>query len=725
MKAKLLFAALILTFASWRSAAQTLVLKGAWQGASNRFEIITLVRAQGETAYAIAEGNPTTRLLTLDISTPTNPTMRSSFQFPNGAGPASGLVIAGSYAYVLANARLFIVDLQDPAHPQIANTISTYGGSFRGVNLTDGLTLSGNRLFAAEGFGGMEIFELADPRSPTRKGRYYETNRYVWHVSARADAALMSSFNLTAPHNGALSVLDGALSVLDVGDLQTPRLVSSNGIAQYVKNIAWRDDYAFVGVFDEASGGGVRVFDLTNPQAPVFISAFDGLPDIDGISLAGNFAFVTTRFGLRVLDISNPLHLVEIGRNSTFSGDLSLALVGTHAFVAAGTHGVFVLDISNPAQPTRDGWFQYTAEYAGIALNGDHLYLGELINGIQILDIHDPSSPRGAGFFHTDSSTSELQQRGSRLYANRINPMLPTYGFDILDTTNPTNLALLGRYNSGVAASLAFVGEFGYRGSGGPMEIVDLRDATRPTLLKSLNLNLSTSSMRTFNGCAFTTVFDNITSYGVLDVHDPANPFLVKTYPSIPAPYSGGYDFPYDIVHCLGDGSVRTLDSSNPQAVREVGRVDPPSSANARLIRDGPLAFVVNNVNPAPVHMLDLSDPNQPKYVGTFSGITGVITAMRRNYLFALEPSTGRLLIYEASLPFSSGSLAKLQAYHDAGSIIVRWSDQLTDFVPNFVNAFGLGQSCQPFGLPEHTGFYFTLRRPAVAGENGFFYLIK
>ena len=71
-----------------------------------------------------------------------------------------------------------------------------------------------------------------------------------------------------------------------------------------------------------------------------------------------NYAYVTAgNAGLRILDISNPEAPVELGYCDTPEDAETLELQGNYAYVADWERTLWIIDISDPAEPTQVGVF--------------------------------------------------------------------------------------------------------------------------------------------------------------------------------------------------------------------------------------------------------------------------------------------------------------------------------------------------------------------------------
>jgi len=79
----------------------------------------------------------------------------------------------------------------------------------------------------------------------------------------------------------------GSLLAVDVSDPANPEQIYSNtGI--FARDLALSGSFMFIAAWDE----GLRVFEISDPAAPVDIAAYDIPGSAVGIEILGNYAYV-------------------------------------------------------------------------------------------------------------------------------------------------------------------------------------------------------------------------------------------------------------------------------------------------------------------------------------------------------------------------------------------------------------------------------------------------
>lgn len=222
---------------------------------------------------------------------------------------------------------------------------------------------------------------------------------------------------------------DGTCTFKDLAPLRvSPEGGAANTIGGAGQTIWANGTYAFLGLSEGAKG--IQIFDVATPSGPVARGVFrtdDGGPaslstwanDVLGIDVVGSTAYLATYFGgLVLLDISDvdaPRFLSALA----LSGETwSVKVRGTHAFVSSKSQGLLVVDVSDPFAPTQVASLSLGATN-DIHLDGDRLYAASS-GRFDIVDVSNPTNPISVGFIDT----------GTMLYGVWAPPGGPAYVID-------------------------------------------------------------------------------------------------------------------------------------------------------------------------------------------------------------------------------------------------------------------------------------------------------
>jgi len=252
----------------------------------------------------------------------------------------NGVWAKGNALYVASQSRLVVVfDISNPADPRFVRTLGTGKGHT--------VFVDGDRLYATAPTG-VHIYDITTPTEPRELGRYTPSDKY--------------------PHD-----------MFAVGD----RL--------YV-------NYA---------GAGYFIADTSDPSNPVTLGNYSYPGQYSHANAVTHMGGRTLSFmggegpgeHLRVLDISDPTHIVKMGEFQLRPAVSihNMVLVGKKLYLSWYQEGVRVLDVSNPTRPTQVAYFNtyrendplrggYYDGAIGIRVPGDgYIYTVDTGRGLLIL----------------------------------------------------------------------------------------------------------------------------------------------------------------------------------------------------------------------------------------------------------------------------------------------------------------------------------------------------
>jgi hypothetical protein len=183
------------------------------------------------------------------------------------------------------------------------------------------------------------------------------------------------------------------------------------------------------------------------------------------VLVEGNFAYVGTGTGLRIVDISNPSAPALRGVLSTGGKVFGLALRGTTLFMANHGRDLRIVDVSDPDAPTLIG-FKSIASYAwDVALKDHILYVATLGGEIFAFNVTNAASPTlvktigipawsSAGTDATNLAklrngvtSGGAKVTGLSVVGNRMFTVDWNYGnIYVFDVTNPVSPVFLGAH---------------------------------------------------------------------------------------------------------------------------------------------------------------------------------------------------------------------------------------------------------------------------------------
>ena len=236
-----------------------------------------------------------------------------------GANDTKDVKVYGQYAYVVnEDGPVQIVDLADPTAPKVVGLLDAQpdvqlGGAHNGLVAEGHLWLVGGRSPGS----GLRAFSLADPTAPTLVGSYMPTHQpsgYYHDIEVRDGIAFAPAI-----YPG------GGVDVLDVSDPADIRLISTFTYpGAGVHNTCSTEDGSTLYVGDEigTSGNWTRIFDITDLEDVELVGdiVVDENAVVHNCYVLGDRLYLAHYTeGLRVFDVSEPHAPVEIAHIDTYA----------------------------------------------------------------------------------------------------------------------------------------------------------------------------------------------------------------------------------------------------------------------------------------------------------------------------------------------------------------------------------------------------------------------
>jgi len=153
-------------------------------------------------------------------------------------------------------------------------------------------------------------------------------------------------------------VADGSagLQVIDITDPTNPAVVGSADTKGYARDVYVLGNYAYLAndmIEYESEYGGLRIIDITDPTNPTVVGSADTSSYANGVHVSGNYAYVAdTTSGLQVVDITDPTNPAVVGSADTPGMTWDVYVSGNYAYVGDGYAGLQVLTKFEPCTNT-------------------------------------------------------------------------------------------------------------------------------------------------------------------------------------------------------------------------------------------------------------------------------------------------------------------------------------------------------------------------------------
>jgi len=171
------------------------------------------------------------------------------------------------------------------------------------------------------------------------------------------------------------------------------------------------------------------------------------------VTVSDGFAYVSYGYsGWRVIDISDPENLNEIGHYNNDVYVYEIAISNDYAYIANGTNGLRIVSISDPEDPEEIGCYNVRGYIVGVTISGEYAYLANREWGFRVICISDPENPEEVGYLD-DSSVRVV---GVTVSGNYVHIAYEERGLRVVNISDPENPEDVGYYNTpGVAKNVA------------------------------------------------------------------------------------------------------------------------------------------------------------------------------------------------------------------------------------------------------------------------------
>ncbi|MCB1163030.1 hypothetical protein KDL67_10125, partial [bacterium] len=258
----------------------------------------------------------------------------------NLSAAAKRIVLEGRTAYLASGADdLVIVDLTDIESPATLSQ-TALPGEARDLVLQDGL------IYVAAFDGGLQIVNVADPASPWLVGGLTLSDEAIAVALGEGVAFL--------------ALQNGVVVAVDVSDPGLPQLLGSTTEAHYTQDVALAGNILYC-----AASLNCWYLDVSNPSA-MHVAGYSemGWGGAHRVEIVGDLMIRAKAYnwddlfggGVGVYDISDPVAPQLLGSKSLgYSDGYDLAVSGSTLYVAA--YGLVAIDFSDPTNLRLTGSF--------------------------------------------------------------------------------------------------------------------------------------------------------------------------------------------------------------------------------------------------------------------------------------------------------------------------------------------------------------------------------
>jgi len=481
-------------------------------------------------------------LLILDYADPTAPVVV-------GGLPGFDLLsvaIAGDRAYCgRGSAGVLVIDISDLTAPVDITLFDTPGSA-------NGTDIDGTILYVAQGNDGLGIYDVTDPLAPVnlasmatsgfctyvqeRDGVAYAcdgSGLSLFDVSFPAAPALLASVNLgdtcyemcftSEPDIIAVGGLPGLALVL-VASPSAPVVLNGSDVTRGYSCAQVGDVLCMASRYT-----GLHVLNVSLDQVSNVTNAGFAMK----LQLDGDILYVADLSGgVRMYDLGDPAAPVFLGEVATDPNCQDVAAGGGMLYAVNSSNigtGLTLTDVSDPANPQPMSVFDTTNGTMGVGVQGDICTLANGFGGLRVVDVSDPLAPALLGDLFFGAMAFDAQPVGDVAYVASFGG-----GMLAIDMTNPAAMTILDQEmwgylnNVHIAAGYAWVAD-GQHG----LRVVDIADPTDLVSLSTTGVGGQVRDVvRAPMGSDYVYAANDFYGLHVLDVSDPTAPVLLDSYPS-------------------------------------------------------------------------------------------------------------------------------------------------------------------------------------------------
>jgi hypothetical protein len=219
--------------------------------------------------------------------------------------------------------------------------------------------------------------------------------------------------------------------------------------------------------FGECCDETLVIADVSCPTQITILARYTGLFNPEGISVVSNFLYLADYICLRIFDVSTPTNPVLVSSHPVPGCADDVDVVSNYVFVTTGTTGVEVIDISNKQAPTTVLSTNLSMWVTDVMVVSNLAYVSGN-GGLRIFNIVSPSNLVLIGSYNTNV-IADMFLTNDLLYC-----AAGFQGIQVLNASDPTNvLFLAATVTTHFVRSLALLSNFCY--SVDPFTVVENR----------------------------------------------------------------------------------------------------------------------------------------------------------------------------------------------------------------------------------------------------------
>ena len=497
-------------------------------------------------------------------------------------GPTEDVVVKNDIAYFGNGTNLSVVDFSDPANP-----VEIIKESIDGIVID--LELYGDNVYSASNNKNILIFDITQPlNSP---------------LEIAEITGSVPLFDLELQNN-ILYVLNWkGFKFYDVNDPANPVLLAEKDVERNYKHFSISGNYAYAVAFNDS----LYVWEMSDLNNTALVKIQPVEINTSNITVNGNYAYVTSPFGLKVVDITDPLNPSVLSSYS--QGGMDFVVDNNQGYLCMGANYVHLFDVTDPANLIYINSISTEGPARHSAAENGKIYVAEDYQGVSITDVSDLNNPQLLGRFDTWGRSTDVITDGNYLYIANGND-----GLRILDITDPENPAPIGLVN--VNGNLGYLDKFdneiySCENTYKKLNIIDVSNPSLPVVTTVCNINSFMNDIAVNDSLIFISSRDS----GLVIYRRSDCTSKLGSYSTGVSVWSA---LPRNNLLYLIDGNkiFYVLDISDPANPVELGNVV-LQSTSLKMDIVGDTVFVASYYGG--LTAVDVSDSQNPQVIGSYN----------------------------------------------------------------------------------------------------------
>jgi len=288
----------------------------------------------------------------ININDVNNPMLTGRFNF---GCHVAGLFLYDNNLYISdTESGLHILDVSLPSEPTVVIDYITPGHAWNSY-------VRGDYAFVAARSSGMHIVDISDPANPNIISSFIDLQDAAY-VEIEGDYAYIGAYR-------------SEMYVANISDLTNPTIAGyiDTGF-DYLYEFTKRDQYIYMGSLS------LKIIDISDPGNPTMVSTYAENQQIRGISILGNYAYLTnvTTGNLELIDISDPLNPYLINEFAMPDLPYFILVENNYAYIAAFGETLYIYDVSDTFNPVRISHFN-PINIQDMVVDGNYIYSASML----------------------------------------------------------------------------------------------------------------------------------------------------------------------------------------------------------------------------------------------------------------------------------------------------------------------------------------------------------